>query len=328
LEFFLPKIYLSNGVEFDCSGDQTILDSAIQNNVVIEHSCKNGRCGVCLAPVLQGDTKTIRDESFVDVDGVNGSTILTCCSVAVSDVYLDIEDIGALASLPIQTLPCRIDAIEYLNNEVLGLLLRLPPNAIFKFLPGQYIDLIHAGNRRSYSIAGAPRSDGKLEFQIKKVENGVMSDYLFSQAADNDLLRLEGPLGTFSYRDDASENIVLLATGTGIAPIRAILEEFKAIGLEKNIYVVWGGRVKSDFYFDTNTIGIKHSFMPVLSRERLDGAFFGYVQDAVVNLGIDLRKTTVYACGSGMMIRDAKALLVGHGLAPNRFYSDAFVSSN
>lgn len=329
----MPKIYLSNGLEFNSVDGQTILEAARQNNIAIEHSCRNGRCGVCVAPLLKGETDAVIDEEFlgkvkVKVKGkTEGVNILTCCRVAISDIYLDIEDLGIIGSLPLLTLPCRIDSIKKLNDDVVGIVLRLPPGRDFMFCAGQYIDLIHAGIRRSYSIANSPRTDGKLELQVKKVQGGVMSDHLFDQAAQNDLLRLEGPLGTFSYREDESENIVLLATGTGIAPIKAMLEYFSEFRVKKNIYVVWGARRHSDLYLDTSTIGAKHKFIPVLSREKREDIFCGYVQDAVLDLSLDLKNTTVYACGSELMIRDALTLLVKNGLAPSRFYSDAFLSS-
>jgi len=328
LELILPKIYLSNGVEFIASVDQTILDAARQNNIAIEHSCRNGRCGVCVALVLSGESEPIRNEESLGTVEIANKNILTCCRIAVSDVHLDIEDLGVIGSLPLLTLPCRIDRIKHLNDDVIEVVLRLPPRSNFTFIAGQYIDLIHAGIRRSYSIANTARLDGKLELQVKKVEGGIMSDYLFLQAAQNDLLRLEGPRGTFSYRDDGSENLVLLATGTGMAPIKAVLESFKNLGIDKTIYVVWGAKRKKDLYFDTGSTGTKHKFVPVLSREKQIGFFYGYVQNAVLDLGLDLKKTTVYACGSEIMIRDALALLVENGLEKKRFYSDAFVSSN
>ena len=331
----MPKIYLSNGLEFNSVDGQTILDAARQNNTAIEHSCRNGRCGVCVAPLLEGETDAVIDEEFLGKskgkvkvkDKTEGVNILTCCRVAISDIYLDIEDLGIIGSLPLLTLPCRIDSIKKLNDDVVGIVLRLPPGRDFMFCAGQYIDLIHAGIRRSYSIANSPRTDGKLELQVKKVQGGVMSDHLFDQAAQNDLLRLEGPFGTFSYREDESENIVLLATGTGIAPIKAMLEYFSEFRVKKNIYVVWGARRHADLYLDTSTIGAKHKFIPVLSREKREDIFCGYVQDAVLDLSLDLKNTTVYACGSELMIRDALTLLVKNGLAPSRFYSDAFLSS-
>jgi CDP-4-dehydro-6-deoxyglucose reductase len=323
----LAKIFLSNGIEFNSSDGQTILDAARQNNIAIEHSCRNGRCGICIAPVLSGNTEPVTVEESLSTEDLASAKILTCCRVALSDVHLNIEDLGAIGNLPVLTLPCRIDSIRDLNDDVIELLLRLPPGSDFNFFAGQYLDLIYAGFRRSYSIANSVRSDSKIELQVKRVKGGKMSEYLFSQAAQDDLLRLEGPRGTFSYRDDTAVNLVLMATGTGIAPIKAMLEDFNTRQIVKNIYVVWGGRVSADLYFDTSLTGVRHTFIPVLSREQQKGTFSGYVQDAVLGLGLDLKDTTVYACGSKIMIRDAMVLLVENGLSTNRFYSDAFVSS-
>ena len=158
----MPKIYLSNGLEFNSVDGQTILEAARQNNVAIEHSCRNGRCGVCVAPLLKGKTDAVIDEEFLGKGNTEGVNILTCCRVAISDIYLDIEDLGIIGSLPLLTLPCRIDSIKKLNDDVVGIVLRLPPGRDFMFCAGQYIDLIHAGIRRSYSIANSPRTDGKL----------------------------------------------------------------------------------------------------------------------------------------------------------------------
>ena len=324
----MPKIILSNGVEFECLDNQSILDAARNNKIAIEHSCRTGRCGICVASVLKGESRVLKqEEPLSEIDSKEGN-ILTCCRSPLTDLYLNIEDLGEIGGVVAQTLPCRIDSLEFLNDEVLRLILRLPPNGSFGFIAGQYLDLIYGDIRRSYSLASAPRSDGKLEIQIKKVENGVMSEFLFNKAKKNDLLRFEGPLGTFSYRENDSENVVLIATGTGIAPVKAILESFLSKGIDKNIFVLWGGRFKRDLYLDLATIGIIHTFVSVLSRDDIKGSFRGYVQDAVLNLGIDLEKTTVYACGSENMIRAASKLLIKNGLDPKKFYSDAFVKSN
>jgi CDP-4-dehydro-6-deoxyglucose reductase, E3 len=324
----LPKIYLSNGRNFPSETGESILAAAMKTNVAIEYSCKNGRCGVCVAPVLSGETEVLQYEEFLAVNELPDTYILTCCREAVSDVTLDIEDLEEIGSTATLTLPCKIASIERLNDDVVSLILRLPPRSDFSFVPGQYINLIHSGIRRSYSLANALRDDGKLELQIKKVHEGVMSEYLFSHATQNDLLRLEGPLGTFSYRPDTSENIVFLATGTGIAPIKAILEGFNDFKTGKSIYVVWGGSYKKDLYLKASAINGNFTFVPVVSREERDDCFYGYVQDAVLDLGLNLAKSTVYACGSEVMIRDARALLCASGLEAKRFYSDAFISSS
>lgn len=324
----MPKVKLSNGVVFECSLDETILEASFRNSITIEYSCCNGRCGKCVAPILSGKTRVIKPEGSLKLESKGVKNILTCCRVPVTDVSLDVEDLGEVGNIPIRTLPCRINCLEFLNKDVMKVILRLPPNSGFRFVAGQYINLIYKDIRRSYSLANAEQIDGYLEIQVKRVDQGLMSEYLFTKASQNDLLRIEGPLGTFSYREDDSENIILMATGTGIAPIKAIIESLKKGLNRKMIYVVWGGRVLEDLYLDLSTTNLKLVFVPVLSREKIDNFYFGYVQDAVLDLGLDLKKTTVYACGSEIMIRDAYDVFIKNGLRQNRFYSDAFVSSN
>ena len=313
---------------FECGLDETILDASRKYNIAIEHSCCSGRCGICIAPVLSGETFAIKPEESLSLESQGMNNILTCCRVPVTDVSLDVEDLGEIGNIPVRVLPCRINSLKLLNNDVIQVILRVPPNSEFKFVAGQHINLIDKGIRRSYSLANAEQLDGNLEIQVKRVNQGLMSEYLFTSARENDLLRIEGPLGTFSYRVDDSENVILMATGTGIAPIKAIIESLKKSPDEKMIYIVWGGRVLEDLYLDLGSSNLKHIFVPVLSREKIENYYLGYVQDAVLGLGLDLKKTTVYACGSEVMIKDAYNVLVQNGLRRNRFYSDAFVSSN
>jgi CDP-4-dehydro-6-deoxyglucose reductase, E3 len=324
----MPKVILSNGIEFECLPNQTILDAAKLNKISIEYSCNSGKCGVCIAPLLTGETKAVNIEQSLNEIDINTGKILTCCREPLTDISLDIEDLGEIGNIPALTLPCRIDALEPLNDDVIKATFRLPPSSNFKYIPGQYINLKYGNISRSYSIANAPRKDLKIELQIKKVERGLMSDYFFYKACQNDLLRMEGPFGTFSFRDNNSKNIIFIATGTGIAPIKAIIENFHKNKIKKNIYVLWGARNHKDFYLNIGSLFNNCKFIPVLSRENIDGYFHGYVQDAILNLGIDLAESSVYACGSITMINDAFKILNANGLDKKSFYSDAFVSSN
>lgn len=328
----MPKITLANKKQFECKDSTTILASAKQQGLVLEYSCRSGRCGVCKARVVSGATKSIQEEeSLTDQDRIS-DMILTCCRSAETDVVLDIEDLGRLASIEIKTLPCRIDSISMLAPDIIRVTLRLPPNNKLNYLPGQYIDLIKGDVRRSYSIANAPREDGKLEIEVKQVAEGVMSNYLFHEAGANDLLRLEGPLGTFCLRDTEMTNLVFLATGTGIAPVRAMLEELAEnpeLLVDKKVYVYWGGRSPEDIYWAPELPpGINLNFCKVLSRTVDVHAREGYVQSVVVDDALALNDSVVYACGSEVMIESAKSLLCANGLNPKHFYSDAFVSSN
>ena len=328
----MPTVTLANQINFDSQPNQTILESARLNGITLEHSCQSGRCGVCKAQVIDGVTNSIKSEESLSQTEQSAGYIYTCCSTAITDVILNIEDVGELGKIDTKTLPCRIDSLSLLTEDVIEVTLRTPPANRLSYLPGQYIDVISKdGLRRSYSIANAPRGDGKITLQIRKVPNGELSRYWFNEAKSNDLMRLEGPFGTFCLRPTLASQLVLLATGTGIAPIRAMLEQLAAEPTKNSysqIHVYWGGRTEKDIYWKPDYPDLSLRFVPVLSRSPHNAVTHGYVQDAVLTDSIDLQKAVVYACGSESMIASARSKLTAAGLSPKTFYSDAFVSSN
>jgi CDP-4-dehydro-6-deoxyglucose reductase, E3 len=243
-----------------------------------------------------------------------------------------VDDLGGVVLPTIKTLPCRITRLEHLADDVIRVALRLPPTADFEFIPGQYIEVIGPnGIRRSYSLANASFKDKLLELHIRYVADGVMSHYWFNQAKLNDMLRINGPMGTFFLRETYGVDLFFLATGTGIAPIKAMLEslnQIQHVQRPKSIAVLWGGRHLDDLYLDVDKIPGNFIFSPVLSRPQDDwSGAKGYVQEVLLASKPDLSNAAVYACGSDVMIQSAKALLTEAGLPVNRFYSDAFVSS-
>jgi CDP-4-dehydro-6-deoxyglucose reductase len=328
----MSLVTLSNAKSFTCGSEATLLDAARNQDLVLEHSCRTGRCGVCKAKVISGETHVIKAEDALTSDEISAGFILTCARSALSDVTLDVEDLGRLAAIKTQTLPCRIDSIQLLASDVIQVFLRLPPKNTFEYLSGQYIDVIAKnGIRRSYSVASSHSSSDKIELHIRQVPDGEMSQYWFKEAKNNDLLRFEGPHGTFCFREKPFKNIIFLATGTGIAPVKSMLEDMNTAAHSshtKNISIYWGGRIPEDMYWQPQLDNLSVSFIPVLSRA--DGEWKGrrgYIQDAVIADGIDLSDAVVYACGSDAMIHSARELLLASGLAQNNFYSDAFVSS-
>lgn len=327
----MSLIALSNGTTFKCKSEQTLLEAALARGIALEHSCRTGRCGVCKAQVVEGATTPVKDEASLSEEELAAGFILTCCRTAATDVVLDIEDLGELGNVEIKTLPCRIDGLALLTADVIEVTLRTPPTSQLSYLPGQYIDVIgKEGLRRSYSIANAPRADGKLTLQIRRVQNGAMSRYWFEEARENDLLRLEGPLGTFALRPTDASQLVLLATGTGIAPIRAMLEQLvanRAVNTYRQVHVYWGARTAKDLYWTPDFPTLSVRYVPVLSRSPASNTAHGYVQQAVLDDGISLTDSVVYACGSESMIAGARTSLIKAGLSPKNFHSDAFVSS-
>lgn len=329
----MPTVSTLNGKFFDCNAEETLLDAALRANVVLEHSCKTGRCGSCKAKATVGATVALLDETSLTLREKLSGWVLTCARTAIADVKLQVEDLGDYKLSAAKTVPCRIHTLEKLAPDVVKVVLRLPPQQPFGYLPGQYIDVIGPGSiRRSYSVANAPTADKLVELHIRQVQGGSMSQYWFEQAKPNDLLRLNGPLGTFFLRGIAGLNLVFLATGTGIAPVKAMLEGLSGLpscDLPLSISVYWGARTEPDLYWrpDSSTVG--HRFIPVLSRPSPDWlGLRGYVHQALLANKPDLSQTVVYACGSDAMIQSARLELVAAGLPDQKFLSDAFVASS
>lgn len=329
----MSLVTLRNDRTFAADPATSILDAARGHGIILEYSCRTGRCGICKASVTRGETRVLRSEaeSLSAADAAQGM-ILTCCRAAAGDVTLDIEPLDRLAGIEIKTMPSRIVSIERSAPDIIKVVLKTPPASPMRFLAGQYIDVIAEGVRRSYSLANAPRADGLLELIVKRYPGGVLSGYWFERAAPGDLLRIEGPFGTFFLREDGPTNIVFLATGTGIAPVKALLEELAADpdrAARHRLQVFWGNREAENFCWDPVALGLDIGFHHLLSGA--DAAWNGqrgYVQHAALHRGFDPGDTVVYACGSNAMIASARAELLGLGLSPRRFFSDAFVSSN
>ena len=326
------KISLKNNKSFSCDRESTIFEAAKQNNINLEHSCLSARCRSCIVKVVSGSTLNREDELVLTKADRNENFVLSCNAKPTTDLILDIEDLGEITLFEKKIIPSKISVIEKLKDDVIKLVLRFPPNSNFKFNSGQYVNIIKGSLTRSYSIANSSDHKNQLEFFIKKYTNGLMSEYFFKEAKINDLLRLEGPIGTFFLRDSNYNNIVFLATGTGIAPIKSILE-----GLDKSheqhqnkkMWVIVGARYQEDLFWEPNFKNLNIKYIPVLSRKVNDwNGAQGYVQDITLKQQIDLENTQVYACGSNDMINSAKELFFKNNLKENNFFSDAFVQTN
>ena len=327
---FMFTINLKNDTHFSCAPEDTILVGAQKDNITLDYSCRTGRCQSCKAKVVKGTSFAIAEEIGLTQQDKSKGYILTCIRNPTSDLTLEIEDLSGYLLEKVKTIPCKINLISKISSNIIELHLRIPPNASFRYLSGQHINIIKGDYKRSYSIAKT-NSASNLVFFIKNYGEGRFSSYLFNEAKINDLLRIEGPIGTFFYRKTIKTNIVFFATGTGIAPIKAILEQMDENNgelINKNIFLFFGGRKEEDLFWKPDFKNIKVNFTPVLSRSASDwkGAT-GYVQDIVLSKKIDLSDTVLYACGSENMIKDSRKLAIENGLSEDAFYSDVFVSS-
>lgn len=328
-------VRLANGKHFSAGPRSTLLDAAQAAGLQLEHGCRNGRCGSCKTRVLQGRTQRIAADHCLSAQERDAGWVLSCADAAAEPLLLDCEDLAALAGISARTLPARISQLQLLSADVLRVVLRLPPASPLRYLAGQYVNIIGPGGlRRSYSMANAPQADGCLEFFIRRVAGGAMSDYWFQRAAPGDLLRIDGPRGSFYLRPPAGRDLLLLATGTGIAPIKALLETLTATvaadaaAAPRSIQLLWGGRQAVDLFWQPVFAGLPLVYTPVLSRAGSDwrGAR-GHVPQVLLQGRPDLAQAEVYACGSSAMLASAEQALLAAGLRARRFHADAFVSS-
>lgn len=332
----VATVELSNGKTYALNERVSMLDAALAAGLVLEHSCKTGRCSSCKARVLRGTTSPLRAEEGLSAEDIAEGYVLTCVRTAETDVALDIDDLGEVADYPARTWPARIQSLDRVADDVVRVVLRLPPTANLRYLAGQYVDVIGPGGlRRAYSIANAPAGgNAPIELHVRAVPGGAMSRYWFDTAKVNDLLRLHGPLGTFFLREAEGDDLVFLATGTGIAPVKAMLEGLVqrtgvGAGAPRSIRVYWGCRGPHEHYWRPGDGLPSMQFLPVASRPAADWpGLRGHVQDVFLASKPDLARTWVYACGSNEMIASAQRQLEAAGLPGKRFHSDAFVCSS
>ena len=325
------EITLKNDKKFLCDKDTTIFQAAKSSGIFLEHSCLSARCRSCIVKVEKGATVNQQDELVLSEEERQRNYVLSCNAKPITNLNLGVEDLGDITLYEKKIVPAKINSIELISENVIKVILRLPPALNFKFISGQYVNLIKGAINRSYSVANSSSSNTELEFFIKKYNKGLMSHYWFHEAKVNDLLRVEGPLGSFFLRETSKKNIIFLATGTGVAPIKSILDELQYNKFEgvngKKIWVFVGARYKKDIFWEPLTKKI--TYIPTLSRADSDWkGQRGYVQESVLEQNIDLKDAQVYACGSNQMIEAAKKILIKNSLKENDFFSDAFVQTN
>lgn len=302
--------------------EDNLLEDALSNSLPLEHSCKTGDCGVCSAEVLSG---SIENE---DGEIVTSGQVLTCQSKAQSDAVLKANYYPELAHIKQQTVPCKVASVEYPADDIVILTFRFPPTVKFDYLPGQYVDLSYKGIKRSYSIANTKQATKEIELHIRKVPDGKMSEALFGQVKENQLMRMEGPKGTFFVKSN-TKPLILIATGTGIAPVKAVVEDLVEKQDLRDVHIYWGMQYQNELYCEALIDLVEQhqniKFTAAFSREESEGDFYkGYVQDAVMRDFKSLIEHEVYACGSVSMIDQAKDLFMNNQLPSESFFSDAF----
>ncbi len=326
-----------SGRQFTCEADETILAAAIRANVGLPYGCKNGACGTCKGKVLSGNvTHGAHQERALPVAEEEKGFALFCCAKPHSEVVIEAREVLAAGEYPIKKMPTRIAAMDKISDDVMILSLQLPANERLQYQAGQYIEfLLKDGKRRSYSIANAPHADGNISLHIRHMPGGLFTDHVFNTMKVRDILRFEGPLGTFFLREDSDKPIVLLASGTGFAPVKAIIEHAAHQKSERPMMLYWGGRRPQDLYMHAMceewARTLPHfRYVPVVSDAFPDDGWTGrtgFVHHAVMQDLPDLSGYQVYACGAPVMVDAARADFTKQcGLPEEEFFADAFTS--
>ena len=327
-----------SGHTLSTEAGESILEAALRQGLTLPYGCRDGACGACRGKVLSGevDHGKAQDHALSQADRDQGLALF-CCASPRSDLVIESREVRKAGDIPVKTLPVRVQSLERAAPDVMIVKLKLPASERLQFLAGQYVDiLLKDGRRRSFSFANAPHDDALLELHIRQVPGGLFTEQVFSQMKEKDILRINGPHGTFFLREDSSKPIVMIAGGTGFAPIKSVVEHAIAENCERPITVYWGGRRRVDLYAPAvperwaSQSNIR--FVPVLSEPVAEDAWTGrsgFVHTAAMVDFPDLSAHQVYACGSPAMIAAAKRDFVDRCKLPeNEFFADSFDFAN
>ncbi len=326
-----------SGRTFSVEPSETLLAGGIRQGVGLPYGCKDGACGSCKCKKISGTVVhgNHQEKALSAADEAAGM-VLTCCATATSDLVLESRQVSLEGALPVRKMPARISSLVHASPDVIQLQLQLPASESFQYRAGQYLDvLLRDGARRSYSMANAPHTGPALELHIRHMPGGRFTDLVFGSMKERDIVRIEGPMGSFFLREDSNKPVVLLASGTGFAPIKALIEHMQERQITRPATLFWGGRRPHDLYMDdwvrAQCAVMPHlSYVPVVSdalpEDQWQGRT-GFVHQAVLEDIPDLSGFQVYACGAPVVVESAQRDFSDlAGLDEAEFFADSFTS--
>jgi CDP-4-dehydro-6-deoxyglucose reductase, E3 len=326
-----------SGQQFEVRDGEVVLAAALRQGVMLPYGCKNGACGSCKGRIVAGsvDYGHYHARVLTEAERAHGKALF-CQAKPLGDLVIECRTIGAAKDVAVRILPCRAQKLERVADDVMIVSLKLPANERLQFLAGQYIDfLLKGGERRSFSMANAPHADELIELHVRHVAGGSFTDHVFAKMKERDILRMEGPLGSFFLREDSAKPIVFVASGTGFAPIKSIIESALHRNVTRPMVLYWGCRRPKDLYLNAlpEEWASKHShfrYVPVVSEalpeDRWTGRS-GFVHRAVMQDFPDLSGYQVYACGVPIMVDSAKKDFTALCQLPeDEFYADSFTT--
>ena len=330
-----------SGRSFEAEPAETMLAAGIRQGIGLPYGCKDGACGSCKCKKISGTvTHGPHQDKALSAQEEADGYVLTCCGTATSDVVLESRQVTHAGAFPIKKMPARVATLEKLSPDVVRLKLQLPANDIIQYHAGQYVEFIlRDGARRSYSMANAPHTliesgAPMVDLHIRHMPGGKFTDHVFGAMKEKEILRIEGPYGSF-HLQESPKPIVLLASGTGFAPIKAIIEHMQFMGITREAVLYWGGRRPQDLYMDdwvqARCAEMPNlTYVPVVSDALPEDGWSGrtgFVHLAVLQDFADLSGHQVYACGAPIVVDSARKDFVEKaGLPEHEFFADAFTS--
>lgn len=329
-----------NDLPFAAKSYDTILDSAVMAGHHMPYGCRNGTCGSCKGTIISGqvDYGDYAQSALSEIEKAEGKALF-CCARPLTDLTIQCRE--SLPDLPQpRILPVRVEKKVLLANDVMQLLLKLPKAEKLSFKAGQYIEfLLKDGQRRAFSIANAPHIDEAIELHLRLVSGGVFTEYVFNQMPEKTIMRIEAPLGSFFLRENNDNPVIMVAGGTGFAPIKGMIEYMLHENIQRDIYLYWGARTLKDLYFHAlvqtwiNEYPHIH-YTPVLSSAGINDHWVGrtgYVHQAVLDdmqtgkyPDLSFKAVEVYCCGAPIMVESAQQSFTAAGLAEDSFFADVF----
>jgi CDP-4-dehydro-6-deoxyglucose reductase, E3 len=320
------------GLTFQVEDGEAVLTAALRQGLILPYGCKNGACGSCKGRIVSGtvDYGVHQEKALTEAEKAQGKALF-CQAKPLSDLVIEARTVGAAKDIQIKTLPCRVQKMERLTDDVMALHLKLPANEKLNVLAGQFIEfLLKDGSRRSFSMANPPHDAELLQLHVRHVAGGQFTDHVFGKMKERDILRFEGPLGTFFLREESRKPIVFVASGTGFAPIKAIIEHMLHKGIQRQTTLYWGGRRPKDLYLNDLATSWPFRYVPVISDAMPEDNWSGrtgFVHRAVMEDFPDLSGCQVYACGVPIMVDSARKDFVERCRLPeDEFYADSFTT--
>lgn len=327
----------NTGHQFPAEAGENVLDAAQKAGLVLPYGCRDGACGSCKGKLISGiiDYGDYAEKALPPADKEKGYALF-CQAKPLSDVVIEAREVRNASDLPVRKLPTRVKRMERATDDVIIVYLTLPAGDRLQFLAGQYLDvLLKGGVRRSFSLGNAPHDDEALELHIRLVAGGEFTGHVFNKMKERDILRCEGPLGTFFLREESDKPVVFVASGTGFAPIKAVIEHMFHKEIARPATLYWGGRRPKDLYM--NALAEKwvaghpgFKYVPVISEALPEDNWHGrtgFVHRAAMQDFPDLSGHQVYACGVPVMVDSArKDFTTTCKLPEDEFYADSFTT--